>query len=277
MPEERGLLRLLDGRAFDGVIASPLAGRAPKPRDAGQTMLLDKGLGLSQTGDLLELAADYIDYVKFTFGSAALYPPAVLRAKIGLIRSYGIDVYPGGTFLEIALTQGRLDDYLRRCKEVGFTHIEVSDGTIDLDPGARRDAIARSLAYGFPVITEVGKKDGAPLDPDEALEQVLADLEAGAVKVILEGRESGKGAGMYDAEGRLQASDLERMVEGLRDPGVLMWEAPLKGQQEQLIIRFGPNVNLGNIKPEDALALEALRLGLRGDTLKFALEGRSPR
>lgn len=268
---------MLDEKAFDGVITSPLAGRTSKPRDSGQTMLLDKGMGLSQTGDLLELAADYIDYIKFTFGSAALYPPAVLRAKIGLIRSYGIDVYPGGTFLEIALTQGRLDDYLRRCKEVGFTHIEVSDGTIDLDPGARREAIAKAREYDFPVITEVGKKDGAPLDPGEALEQVLADLEAGAAKVILEGRESGKGAGIYDARGKLQDDDLERLVQGLPDPDVLMWEAPLKEQQEQLITRFGPNVNLGNIKPEDALALEALRLGLRGDTLKLALEGRSPR
>lgn len=266
-----------EGRAFDGVITSPLAGRTAKPRQHGQTMLLDKCLGLSQTGDLLELAADYIDYIKFTFGSAALYPPALLRAKVALIRSYGISAYPGGTFFEVAVTQNRVDDYLRRCREVGFTHIEVSDGTIDLDPGARREAIAKAREYGFPVITEVGKKDGAPLDPAEALEQVLADLDAGAAKVILEGRESGKGSGIYDAEGRLQSDDLERMVEGLPDSGVLMWEAPLKGQQEQLITRFGPNVNLGNVKPEDALAVEALRLGLRGDTLKLALEGRIPR
>jgi phosphosulfolactate synthase len=89
-------------------------------------MIIDKGLGLSQTGDLLELAADFIDYVKLTFGSAALYPHALLRAKVALIRSYGIHVYPGGTFFEVALTQDRLNDYLQRCKEIGFTYIEMS-------------------------------------------------------------------------------------------------------------------------------------------------------
>lgn len=119
-------LALVDGRAFDGVIASPLAGRSAKPRRQGQTMIIDKGLGLSQTGDLLEMACDYIDYVKFTFGTAALYTTALLRAKIALIRSYGIDVYPGGTFLEIAMTQDRLDQYLQRSRDMGFTFIEMS-------------------------------------------------------------------------------------------------------------------------------------------------------
>ena len=89
-------------------------------------MLIDKGLGLSQTGDLLEMAADYIDYVKFTFGTAALYSPALLRAKVALIRSYGISVYPGVTFFEIAMVQDRLTQYLQRCKDIGFNYIEVS-------------------------------------------------------------------------------------------------------------------------------------------------------
>ncbi|HYF92588.1 MAG TPA: phosphosulfolactate synthase [Symbiobacteriaceae bacterium] len=117
---------MADGRAFDGVIRSPLAGRSEKPRTRGQTMIIDKGLGLAQTGDLLELASDFVDYVKFSFGTAALYTPALLRAKVALIRSYGIDVYPGGTFLEVAITQGRLESYLQRSRDMGFTLIEMS-------------------------------------------------------------------------------------------------------------------------------------------------------
>jgi phosphosulfolactate synthase len=272
-PHEGGSLSLAERRPFDDVITSPLAGRSHKPRTDGHTMVIDKGFGLTQTGDLLELGADYIDYIKFTFGTAALYTPALLRAKIALIRSYGIGVYPGGTFLEIAITQGALAPYLERAKDLGFTHIEVSDGTIDLDPGARREAIALARSYGFPVITEVGKKEGgAPLDPAEALAQIQADLEVGAVKVIVEGRESGKNAGLLDASGKFRTDDLERLVGGLSDPGVLMWEAPQKAQQEELIARFGPNVNLGNIPPDEVLALEGLRQGLRGDTLRLALE-----
>jgi phosphosulfolactate synthase len=212
------------------------------------------------------------DLIKLTFGTPALYTGAVLRAKLELIRSYGVDVCPGGTFFEIAVVQGTLDRYLDRVMELGFSGIEVSDGTIDLDPAVRRDAIARALDRGFTVMTEVGKKDGRlPLDPDAALAQIQADLAAGASKVIVEGRESGRGAGLYDGEGRFRADDLDRLVAGLPDPGVLMWEAPQKHQQEALIARFGPNVSLGNIPPEEVLALEALRLGLRGDTLRLAL------
>lgn len=126
---------------------------------------------------------------------------------------------------------------------------------------------------GFRVISEVGKKEaGQWLDPLEALEEIASDLEAGAVKVIVEGRESGRDTGLYDAEGRLRGDELELLTAGLPDPAVLMWEAPLKSQQEALITRFGPNVNLGNIPPEEILALEALRQGLRGDTLRLALD-----
>jgi phosphosulfolactate synthase len=152
--------------------------------------------------------------------------------------------------------------------------MEVSDGTIDLDPADRRAAILLAREFGFRVITEVGKKEGGShLDPAHALELIHSDLEAGAEKVIVEGRESGKNAGIYDADGQPRTDDLEALVAGLPDPGVLMWEAPLKAQQEALIARFGPDVNLGNIPPEEVLAVEALRQGLRGDTLRLALRG----
>jgi phosphosulfolactate synthase len=262
---------LVEGTAFDGVITSPLAGRSAKPRRQGQTMIIDKGLGLAQTGDLLALAGDYIDYIKLTFGTAALYPTALLRAKIALIRSYGVNVYPGGTFLEIAIAQNRLAAYLERAKDLGFDYIEVSDGTIDISPADRRRAIRLAREQDFQVITEVGKKDSSiPLDPEEALAQIQADLEAGAVKVIVEGRESGTGAGIFSAAGLVKTDELEQIVTELADPTRLMWEAPLKSQQAVLIARFGPNVSLGNIPPAEVLAVEALRRGLRGDTFGLA-------
>ncbi len=257
--------------AFDGVVKHPLPGRLPRPRRTGHTMVIDKGLGLSQMGDLLELGSEYIDYIKLGFGTAALYPTHLLRAKIGLIRSYGIDVYPGGTFLEAAETQDAVPAYLERAKALGFTCIEVSDGTIEISLERRRELIEMARDGGFKVITEVGKKDASELDPDEALEQIHVDLEAGAAKVILEGRESGAGAGLYDSSGRLKLGPMERIVAAVADPTVLMWEAPQKAQQEEFIARFGVNVNLGNIAPQDVIALEALRTGLRGDTLRLAL------
>lgn len=257
---------------FDAVVSDPMGGRQPRPRLTGQTMVIDKGLGLAHLQDLLQVASEHLDYIKLGFGTSALYPTEILRAKIDLARQYGLQIYPGGTFLEVALTQGVLDRYLRRARELGFTCIEVSDGTIEMTPRQRRQAIEAALALDFTVITEVGKKDGeVDLNPLEALDLIHTDLAHGAAKVIVEGRESGQGVGIYNARGELKTGQLEEIVAGLSDPSVLMWEAPQKLQQQELIIRFGPNVNLGNIAPEEVLAVEALRRGLRGDTLRHAL------
>lgn len=235
-------------------------------------MLLDKKLGLSGTRDLLELACDYIDIIKLTFGTSALYPETILRDKIKLIRFYGVEVYPGGTLFEIAIWQNQLESYLERAAELGFTGIEISDGTIPLSTHERRRAIASAKAYGFEVITEVGKKDGTFIPILRMQQIILDDLEHGADKVIIEGRESGKGVGIYDSDGKVKEAEVEALVHGLICLDSLFWEAPLKNQQVSLIKRFGPNVNLGNIAPEESLALEALRCGLRGDTFGLCLD-----
>lgn len=259
-------------RPFAGVLQAPLPGRAGRPRQTGMTMLLDKGLGLAATGDLLEIGAPYMDWLKLGFGTAALYQTEQLRAKIDLARFHGVEAYPGGTFCEVALHQGALAAYLDRCQALGFRWIEVSDGTIDLSVERREEAIRAARSAGFHVLTEIGKKDGRRLPIGLLCEQVERDLEAGAAWVIMEGRESGRGVGLYDQQGRLDEDSLDRVLEGVSDPGRLIWEAPQKAQQEQLITRIGPNVNLGNIPPGDLLALEAMRLGLRGDTFRLALE-----
>lgn len=257
----------------DAQLRFPLPGYGSKPRQTGYTMVLDKRLGLSETRDLLELASAYIDSIKLTFGTSALYPKAVLREKIKLIRSYGVDVYPGGTLFEIALWQDRLEPFFQCAAELGFTGIEISDGTLTISPKDRRRAIQRAKAHGFKVVTEVGKKIGPPL-PVLRMQQMIADdLEAGADKVIIEGRESGKGVGIFDENGNIKTAEMEALVHDLPDfERVLVWEAPRKNQQVSLIKRFGPNVNLGNIAPEEVLALAALRCGLRGDTFGFCLE-----
>ena len=251
----------------------PLPGHCGKPRQTGCTMLLDKSMGLTETRDLLELACDYIDMIKLTFGTSALYPESLLREKIKLIRFYGVDVSPGGTLFEIAMWQNQLEPYLQRAAELGFTGIEISDGTIPLSSQERRRAIQRAKAYGFKVVTEVGKKNGTPI-PVLRMQQIITDdLEHGADRVIIEGRESGKGVGIYDQNGQIKEAEIEALIHGLPSlEAYLIWEAPLKSQQVSLIKRFGPNVNLGNIVPQESLALEALRCGLRGDTLEFCLE-----
>ncbi len=251
----------------------PWPGHSGKPRQTGCTMLLDKGMGLTETRDLLELACDYIDMIKLTCGTSALYPEQLLREKIRLIRFYGIDVFPGGTLFEIAIWQRQLEPFLQQAAQLGFNGIEISDGTIPLSTQERRQAIQRAKTYGFKVVTEVGKKNGTPLPLWRMQQTIVDDLEHGADRVIIEGRESGKGVGFYDKDGNIKENDMETFISGLPSlESYIIWEAPLKNQQVSLIKRFGPNVNLGNIAPHEALALEALRCGLRGDTLEFCLE-----
>lgn len=258
-------------KAWEGVILMPLGGRSQKPRTTGLTMVIDKGIGLHQLDDLLDIAADYIDVIKLTFGTSAFYDRKLLKEKNEEISDRGIEIMPGGTFLEVAVWQGVVDEYLRRAKDLGFSAIEVSDGTIEIGPKIRADVIKKCLDRGFRVITEVGKKDPKDIVPIALVHQLIAeDIEHGAFKVIIEAREAGRGVGIFDQDGRTRKDEMENIIAGLANPDVLIWEAPLKNQQQDLIMRFGPNVNLGNIGAEEILALEALRQGVRGDTLKKA-------
>lgn len=259
-----------EDKAWFDIVEFPHPERLAKPRHRGLTMVIDKGLGLATTHDLLELASDYIDHIKLTFGTSAFYNRRLLRQKIELVKSYGVHIFPGGTFLELALLQGRLLEYLDNARDLGFTGIEVSDGTIRIDPETRRQTIQMARTYGFElVVSEVGKKDPRDHMPDVKFwDQIAADLESGSDLVIVEGRESGEGVVIFDQSGNLIEGELEALVEHLEDAGRVLWEAPKKQQQLEMILRFGPNVNLGNIQPEDVLALEALRVGLRGDTFR---------
>ena len=258
-------------KAWEGVILMPIGGRSRKPRATGLTMVIDKGIGLHQLDDLLDIAADYIDVIKLTFGTSAFYDRKLLKEKNEEISDRGIEIMPGGTFLEVAVWQGVVDDYLGRAKDLGFSAIEVSDGTIEIGPKIRADVIKKCLDRGFRVITEVGKKDPKDIVPIALVHQLIAeDIEHGAFKVIIEAREAGRGVGIFDQDGRTRKDEIENIIAGVAEPDVLIWEAPLKNQQQDLIMRFGPNVNLGNIAAEEILALEALRQGVRGDTLKKA-------
>jgi phosphosulfolactate synthase len=241
-----------------------------RPRQQGLTMVLDRCLGFRATEDLLELTGDYIDLIKLSFGTSVFLDEELLRRKVDLIRSQNIDVFPGGTLMEATLVRDIFPYYIKWIKDFGFAAIEISDGTISMSRQTRTEAIYRALDAGLKVITEVGKKDPAIyIPPAKLCDQIAADLAAGAARVIIEARESGTGIGIYDQDGSVRQDELTAILGCLGDSrGDIIWEAPLKKQQVALITRCGPNVNLGNIKPNDVLGLEALRGGLRFETFK---------
>jgi len=241
-----------------------------KPRQTGLTMVLDRCQGLRATEDLLELSGDYIDQIKLSFGTSVFLDEALLRRKIELIRAYDIDVFPGGTLMEATLVRSVYPNYIQWAKALGFTALEISDGTITMSRQTRNDAIRRALEAGFKVITEVGKKDPSIyIPPAQLCDQIAADLAAGADKVIIEARESGVGVGIYDQNGNVRQDEMSAIIRGLGDSrGDIIWEAPNPKQQTTLILQCGPNASLGNVKPNDVLGLEALRCGLRFDTFR---------
>lgn len=241
-----------------------------KPRSQGLTMIIDRCQGLHATEDLLALTGDYVDQIKLGFGTSVFLDESWLRRKIEIVRARHIDIYPGGTLMEAMLVQGVYPQYVKRAKELGFTALEISDGTITMSRQVRNDAIKRALDAGLKVITEVGKKDpNIHLSPSEICDQIAGDLAMGADKTIIEARESGRGIGIYDEDGVLRQEEMTTIVNCLGDSrGDVIWEAPLQKQQAALILRCGPNVNLGNVKPRDVLALEASRCGLRFETFR---------
>lgn len=263
-------------KAWNGCIEPPVIGRTEKPRTTGITMILDKGLGVYATEDLVDTAAAYVDFVKFSFGTSAFYTKDVCVEKTEVLTDAGIYVMPGGTFLEVAIWKNKYNDYLKQAKKLGFNAIEISDGTIEISAAARADAIKKAVDAGFCVLTEVGKKDPSEEIPISAMHEIIAsDLKNGAFKVIVEAREAGKGVGIFDKDGKVKEEEADEILAGVENADDLLWEAPIKNQQEFLILKMGVNVSLGNIPPGDILALEALRQGLRGDTLKKAYrEGR---
>ena len=253
---------LVGAETLTGLLSLPE--RSRKPRQVGVTHVLDKGLGPSQVEDLLAVAADSIDIVKLGWGTAAV--TTNLPAKVEVYRQAGIPVCLGGTLLEVVLTQGKLEEYAAWATDVGIDHVEVSDGTITLDHDEKLRVIER-LANEFTVLSEVGSKsEDVIFAPKRWVQMIQKELEAGAWKVITEGRESGT-VGVYHADGKVKEGLIEEIREAV-DPGRLLFEAPDKKQQVWFIKHFGSDVNLGNIAPDEVISVETLRLGLRGDTLQ---------
>ena len=237
--------------------------RTAKPRITGLTHVLDKGLSIVQLSSLIEAASAHIDFLKLGWGTA--YVSNGVKGKIAACQKAGINAYLGGTLLEITVQQGRLADFVLWLHRLGIKHVEVSNGALEMSLERKRSLI-RLLSKEFRVIAEVGSKDpNRPVVVARWVDEMSGDLEAGASLAIAEGRESGT-VGLYATGGQVR----EELVEAITDAlpaGRIMFEAPRKDQQAWFIRHVGPNVNLGNIQPDEVLALETLRLGLRADTL----------
>lgn len=246
--------------------------RSAKPREQGITHVLDRGLSVAEVDGLMEVAGDFVDFVKLGWGTALV--TGNLADKLARYRDHGVPVVLGGTLTELSIAQGRIEGLVAYMREHEIRHVEISDGTIVL-PHADKLALIERLAGEFTVFSEVGSKDDTKImAPYRWVEQIEAELEAGSWRVIAEARESGN-AGIYRADGEVRMGLIDEIAHAV-DFHRLVFEAPRKEQQVWFLRRFGPEVNLGNIAPTDVLSLETLRLGLRSDTAATGLEPDSP-
>jgi phosphosulfolactate synthase len=251
----------------DGFLGVPK--RDAKPRARGLTHVIDKGLNLRDIEGLFDTAGEFVDIVKLGWGTS--YVTNNLEKKIALYRSFETPVVCGGTLFEAVYAREKVEEFKSWLKEYRFSHVEISDGTLEI-PRERKLELIADFARDFVVLSEVGSKDAeVNIAPYLWVQWMREELDAGAWKVIAEGREGGT-AGIYRPSGELRTGLVDEIEHGL-DFHDLIWEAPTKASQAWFVKHFGPEVNLGNIPPDEVIPLETLRRGLRGDTLKEGLRG----
>ena len=241
--------------------------RTKQPRQNGLTMVMDKGLSLKDAESFISVGAPHTDIVKLGFGTSFVTPN--LRAKIELYQQHNIPVYFGGTLFEAFVIRNQFDDYIAMCKDYKIDVIEVSDGSIVI-PHTEKCGYIEKISKFAKVFSEVGSKDAAHIIPPyKWIELMSAELSAGASYVIAEAREAGN-VGIYRGSGEVREGLVQEILTQIPAEKIL-WEAPQKAQQLYFLELIGCNVNLGNIAPSEIIPLEAMRIGLRGDTFDLYL------
>lgn len=243
--------------------------REEKPRQKGITMVLDKGLGLETAESLMNISGDYVDYLKFGWGTSIVHEQDIIKDKVAMYKSHNITPYTGGTLFELAYMNDKLEEFFQEAHDLGFEAIEVSDGSTTISHDKKLECIESAKKDGFEVLSEVGKKDPGldkELSLDERIEYMQNDLEAGSSLIIVEAREGGKNIGIYDKAGNAKEDEIDYILDNF-DGNKILWEAPNKDQQVFFILKLGNDVNLGNVSTDDITSLETLRRGLRGDTV----------
>ncbi|MFT4016970.1 MAG: phosphosulfolactate synthase [Agriterribacter sp.] len=246
---------------------SQIPERKTKPRNSGITMVMDKGLSIEEAKNFLSISYPYVDIVKLGFGTSFVTPR--LREKIELYQSYDLPVYFGGTLFEAFLIRNQFQDYINVCKDYNISYMEVSDGSITIPHAEKCGYIEKLTKYGV-VLSEVGSKDAEHIIPPyKWIELMKSELNAGSEYVIAEAREAGN-VGIYRGTGEVREGLVQEILTQIPEEKII-WEAPQKAQQLYFIELLGCNANLGNIAPTEMIALEAMRIGLRGDTFHLFL------
>jgi phosphosulfolactate synthase len=217
----------------------------------------------------LEQSAHLISSLKISMACWLVANEKATREKVAAARRLKVPVCTGGGPFEIAVAFGKLPEFLDLCADIGVTHIEAGEGFTDMRIPAK-EVVRLAFERGLDVQFEVGKKHGGTFTSD-VVEQLINQgkrwLDAGAQKIVVEGRESAQDVGLFDEKGRLQPKFAERFIEAYGMEKTV-FEAPNKSSQFALLNYFGPEVHLSNIRIEELLRVEIYRRGIHSDAFE---------
>jgi phosphosulfolactate synthase len=238
-------------------------GVRPTPR---ATCPFDPGYDPATLEGHIEQSGHLMATLKISMACWMVADEAATRRKIQAVTRVGIPAVAGGGPFETAVAQRALPAYLDLCADVGLTRIECGEGFTELSL-TPEDVVRQAADRGLEVEFELGEKHSGRFT-DEQTDELIATgqrwLQAGAVRLVVEARESAEDVGLFSTPGEFDSRQADRIAEefGL---DLLLFEAPNKASQFALIDHFGPEVQLGNIRLEEVLRVEIYRRGLHSD------------
>lgn len=244
--------------------------RTEKPRESGVTMMIDWGMGIERQKDILDIAGDFIDIAKIAVGLSGIVSERILKEKIRIYNEYRTDAFIGGQFLEYGIYHQGLEiakPYFEEAKRMGYKIVEISDNNLEISPEDKYELIRMGKEdFGLKILGEVGSKTESS-SPEAMVAGIKGCLASGAWKVFVEGAE------FTDKKtGDLLEDVIEGVTQGV-DLADIMFELPgrwisnvhgcgIHDMEVFLMTRFGPDVNIANVAPDEILELETLRTGV---------------
>jgi phosphosulfolactate synthase len=236
------------------------------PETPPRTSPFDPGYDPATLISHLEQSGHLISSLKISMACWLVAKEKATREKVRAARRLKVPVCTGGGPFEIAVAFGKLPQFLDLCADIGVTHIEAGAGFTDMRMKPK-EVVRLASERGLGVQFEVGEKHGGTFTSDVVeglLNRGKEWLDAGAKRIVVEGRESAQDVGLFDEKGRLQPKFAERFVETFGMERAV-FEAPNKSSQFALLNHFGPAVHLSNVRIEELLRVEIYRRGLHSD------------
>jgi phosphosulfolactate synthase len=236
------------------------------PEILPSTSPFDPGYDPATLESHLEQSSHLMSILKISMACWMVAKESATRRKVAAAKKHRVPTVTGGGPFEVAVAQGQLPAYLDLCADIGVTRIECGEGFTDMNLKAT-DVVKMAADRRLDVQFELGKKhDGAFTDDGvtQLIEQGRRWLDAGALQVVVEARESAKEVGLFDDMGNLNRAFADRFAQTFGFQTVI-FEAPNKPSQFALLNHFGREVHLCNVRLEELLRVEIYRRGLHSD------------